>query len=126
VHLHHLAIQIHDLEGTVRWYREVLELPVLREWHDDSGALRSVWLRLSGEAFLALERSPRRRGGSEPSENGEPGYHLAAFRITPGERTHWEQRLSERGVAIEHRTRWTIYVRDPEGNRIGLSHHPDE
>jgi catechol-2,3-dioxygenase len=125
VHLHHLAIQIHDLDATVRWYREVLELPVLREWRDDTGALRSVWLRLSGEAFLALERGPR-RGDREQTANGEPGYHLAAFRISREERSHWERRLSERGVAIEHQTRWTIYLRDPEGNRIGLSHHPEE
>jgi len=25
-----------------------------------------------------------------------------------------------------HRTRWTLYLRDPEGNRIGLSHYPHE
>ncbi|HXX30163.1 MAG TPA: glyoxalase, partial [Myxococcaceae bacterium] len=28
------------------------------------------------------------------------------------------------GVAVEHETRWTLYVRDPEGNRVALSHHP--
>jgi glyoxylase I family protein len=127
VHLHHFAIQVHDLEGAVRWYRELLDLPVLREWRDDAGAVRSVWLRLSGEAFLALERSPQLPGGAgEQWEDRDLGYHLAAFRITPAERLSWEQRLKERGVAIEHRTRWTIYFRDPEGNRIGLSHHPEE
>ncbi len=127
MHLHHLAIQVRDLEGTVRWYREMLELPLLREWRDDAGAMRSVWLGLSGEAFLALERgSQRPPGEGDPSEAGRAGYHLAALRIHPSERRHWEQRLGERGVPIEHRTRWTIYFRDPEGNRIGLSHHPDE
>ncbi len=127
MHLHHLAIQVRDLEGTVRWYREILELPLLREWPDDAGALRSVWLGLSGEAFLALERGDARpRGEGEQPENGQAGFHLAALRIQPSERRHWEQRLSDRGVAIEHRTRWTLYFRDPEGNRIGLSHHPDE
>ena len=29
-------------------------------------------------------------------------------------------------VRVAGRTRWTIYLRDPEGNRIGLSHYPDE
>ena len=127
MHLHHLAIQVHDLEPTVRWYREMLELPLLREWRDDAGTIRSVWLRLSGEAFLALERggAPRRSDG-EPVEDGSTGYHLAAFRISAAERAYWEKRLDERGVAIEHRTRWTIYFRDPEGNRIGLSHPPEE
>jgi hypothetical protein len=27
---------------------------------------------------------------------------------------------------VAHRTRFTIYLRDPEGNRIGLSHWPFE
>ena len=30
------------------------------------------------------------------------------------------------GVDVVHRTRWSLYVRDPEGNRIGLSHFPHE
>jgi glyoxylase I family protein len=125
--LHHFAVQVHDLEGAVRWYRELLELPLLREWHDDKGALRSVWLRLSGDAFLALERCarpPETKG--ETWADRELGYHLVAFRIAPGERLLWEQRLAERGVPIEHRTQWTVYFRDPEGNRIGLSHHPED
>ncbi len=127
MHLHHLALQVHDLEPTVGWYREILELPLLQEWRDEAGALRSVWLRLSGEAFLALERGgPKRGGEAEEPGSGPAGYHLAAFRINASERQYWERRLHERGVAIEHRTRWTIYFRDPEGNRIGLSHHPEE
>ncbi len=122
--IHHLAVQVRDLEKVVRWYRELLELPLLREWHDEGGAVRSTWLRLSGEAFLALERwAP---SGAEPDEGvGRPGYHLIAFRIAPADRELWEQRLRERSVPVEHRTRWTIYFRDPEGNRIGLSHHPE-
>jgi hypothetical protein len=37
----------------------------------------------------------------------------------------WEERLHAGGVEVVHRTRWTLYVRDPEGNRVGLSHHPE-
>ena len=36
------------------------------------------------------------------------------------------QHIAERGVAVVHRTRFTLYVQDPEGNRVGLSHHPHE
>ena len=32
--------------------------------------------------------------------------------------------LERARVAVEHETRWTLYVRDPEGNRVALSHHP--
>ena len=34
--------------------------------------------------------------------------------------------LEQKGVRIVHETDWTLYIRDPEGNRIGLSHHPED
>jgi len=61
-----------------------------------------------------------------PWRDGAPGLHLLALRIAPGERRTWEDRLEAAGVLVVHRTRWTIYFRDPEGNRIGLSHHPHD
>jgi catechol 2,3-dioxygenase-like lactoylglutathione lyase family enzyme len=121
---HHLAVQCSDLAAAERFYRDVLGLPVLRRWPRPEGGDRSVWLAL-GDGFLALERA------AEPLDpgawrDGRAGIHLFALRIRPDERTGWEARLAELGVPIAHRTRWTIYVRDPEGNRIGLSHHPHE
>ncbi len=75
--------------------------------------------------FLALERA-REPSPSSAWRDGRAGLHLLALRIRPEERATWEARLAGRGVPVVHRTRWTLYVRDPEGNRIGLSHHPDE
>jgi glyoxylase I family protein len=121
---HHLAVQVRDLEGCERFYREVLGLPLLRRWPDDSGRDRSVWLAVEG-GFLALERA---EGGAEPRpfRDGRPGLHLVALRIPAAERDAWEARLAAHRVPVAHRTRWTLYLQDPEGNRIGLSHHPDE
>jgi glyoxylase I family protein len=141
--LHHVAIQCSDLAACERFYREVLELEVLRRWPGAGGGDRSVWLAL-GDGFLALERAdsgladPGGGAGAtgarpaiaakRPEErawrDGVPGLHLLALRIAPSERAAWEARFDSRGVPVVHRTRWTIYVRDPEGNRIGLSHHP--
>lgn len=121
---HHLAIQCSDLEACERFYREVLGLEVLRRWPRPGGGDRSVWLAL-GDGFLALERAeaPARPG---PWRDGQPGLHLVALRIPREERAGWEERLAARGVPVVHRTRWSIFFRDPEGNRIGLSHHPEE
>ncbi len=122
---HHLAIQVADLSACERFYREVLGLPVLRRWPAEGGGDRSVWLAV-GEAFLALERSgaaPEPGGGWQ---DGRPGLHLLALRIGPEERDAWEERLRRAGVEVVHRSPHTLYVRDPEGNRIGLSHWPVE
>ena len=50
----------------------------------------------------------------------------AGHHFTADTRAKWEGHLAERGIEIVNRTRWTLYLRDPEGNRIGLSHYPDE
>ena len=40
----------------------------------------------------------------------------------------WEERLAAAGVPIDDRTAETLFVRDPDGHRVGLSAHrfPDE
>ena len=58
--------------------------------------------------------------------DGSAGLHLVALRIEPRERRAWEDRLDAAGVRVVHRTRWTIYFHDPEGNRIGLTHYPHD
>jgi catechol 2,3-dioxygenase-like lactoylglutathione lyase family enzyme len=122
---HHVAIQCADLARCEAFYRDVLGLPVVRRWPREGGGDRSVWLGVGeGEAgFLALERAEA-MPAQRPWRDGAAGLHLLALRIAPEERRAWEDRLEAAGVLVVHRTRWTIYFHDPEGNRIGLSHHP--
>jgi catechol 2,3-dioxygenase-like lactoylglutathione lyase family enzyme len=128
--VHHVAIQVHDLAAMTAFYRDVLGLPVLRRWSTPDGTgERSIWLDLGGGAFLALERVVSDRSGKaapQPWKSPAPGFHLLALAITRAARLAWEARLGAAGVAIAHRTAYTLYVRDPEGNRVGLSHWPDE
>ena len=87
---------------------------------------RSVWLDLGAGAFLALERAADAdlsRAGAR-ADRGH-GYLMIALRITPAARPDWEARLAVAGVVVAHRTDYTIYLTDPEGNRVGLSHWPD-
>jgi glyoxylase I family protein len=123
--IHHVALQCADLDACERFYREVVGLPVVTRWPRPGGGDRSVWLGLGQGGFLALERAERPPQPG-PWRDGQPGIHLIALRIDPGERQGWEARLAAAGVPVVHRTRWTIYLRDPEGNRVGLSHHPLE
>jgi glyoxylase I family protein len=124
---HHLAIQCADLDRCERFYREVLGLAVLRRWpREQGGGDRSVWLSVGGDeasGFLALERAEA-PAVQRPWRDGRAGLHLVALAIPPAERHAWEDRLAMAGVPVVHRTRWTLYVLDPEGNRVGLTHYP--
>lgn len=123
--VHHVAIQCHDLEGMVGFYNKVLRLPVDRQWLDGDGiTLRSVWLR-SGTAIVALERC-RGTVRPEPWRSEEPGLHLLALQIFLHNRDKWHAWFAHWGVPVVLETAWTMYVEDPEGNRIGLSHFPEE
>ena len=120
---HHLAIQVRDLERTAAFYRGVIGLSEQVRHYREDGTLRSIWLDLPGGGFIALEGCSGAAAIDEFRADS-PGFHLLAFRIDAAARAEVERELEQHGVSIVHRTRWTLYVRDPEGNRVGLSHHP--
>jgi catechol-2,3-dioxygenase len=119
--LHHLALGTVEVEGLARFYREVFGLAETSRQQDAQGGLRSIWLDLGG-ALLMIERSgdPPRR-----VEGVGAGLFLMAFRVTPLERVRLERELEARGQPIEGRTAFTSYARDPDGNRLAISHHPE-
>lgn len=111
VRVHHLAFRTDDLEALERFYASVLGLAVIRRNEE-----RSIWLDAGG-AILMLEK----RDEGEPSV--PPGSKdLVAFAVSKGVM----DRLAAEHVSIEARTAYTLYVRDPDGRRIGLSSYPDE
>jgi glyoxylase I family protein len=120
--VHHLAVVVRDLTRAEGFYAGVLGLAVIRRWDDDRGAPRSVWLALGGGAFLAVERAEE---GTPPRPRDAEGWHCVALGIRREERAEWTARLAAAGVAVERESSFTLYVRDPEGNLIGLSHWPE-
>ncbi|HZI05025.1 MAG TPA: VOC family protein, partial [Archangium sp.] len=107
------------------FYRDVLGFSELKRHHRPDGSLRSIWVGVPGGGFLALEEVA---GEPEPGpfRNEQPGLFLLAFRISKAGRAGAVEALARAGVVLEHETRWTVYVRDPEGNRVALSHHPED
>lgn len=115
--LHHLALQVKDLERARAFYAGVLGM------HETRRQPHSIWLDLDG-SILMLERA---EGDvvERPWRSDAPGLHLVAFAIGRAERAAWKEKLAAAGHPVVHETAFTIYVRDPEGNRVGLSHFPD-
>jgi hypothetical protein len=61
-----------------------------------------------------------------PVEGISPGFFLLSFRVEPASKVALEARLAAAGARIESRTDYTSYARDPEGNRVAISHYPLE
>jgi glyoxylase I family protein len=120
-HLHHLALGSRDVEALARFYAGLFGLTEVARHLDGRGALRSIWLDLGG-SLLMIERTqeaPRR------VEGVGSGPFLIAFRVSPLARAQLERELLARGHAIESRTAFSSYSRDPDGNRFAISHHPE-
>ena len=121
---HHAAIEARDIEKVATFFSDVLGLPEIVRHHRPDGSLRSVWLSAHTEAqpgapFIAVEASTH-------GLHAGAGWFMVALAIRAADRERIHRTLIERGVQIEKETRWTIFVRDPEGNLVGLSHYPND
>jgi len=112
--IHHLALRVSDVARAVAFYGGVLGLPELRRL-EEQGVLRALWLR-AGDTILMLESGLR--GAGAPEGSG----HLLAFAVD--DLAAWQARLAAAGVTVDDRTPYTLYVRDPDGHRVGLSVYP--
>jgi len=122
VKLHHLAVCVTDLERGLALYRDVLGLAVIKRWDDAEGKPRSYWLELTDGAFLAVEHASH----PEPCRSDEaPGWHCLALGIPRQEREAWRGKLERAGFAVFRETAYTMYIRDSDGNIVGLSHYPE-
>jgi catechol 2,3-dioxygenase-like lactoylglutathione lyase family enzyme len=113
VRVHHIALRCNDLQRAEVFWTGVFGLAVLRRDGD-----RAVWLDLDGAALMLERASPE-----EPMP--APGtLDFLALTVTPEAREAFERRCAARGVAVEHATAHTRYVRDPDGRRVGVSTYP--
>ena len=118
--LHHVALGARDVERVATFYEQALGLNLVARHVEPSGATRSIWLEL-GDALLMIERTEQR---PQRVEGVGAGPFLIAVRVEKEARRSWEARLEQHGGRIESRTDFTSYARDPEGNRVAVSHYP--
>jgi len=120
--LNHVAVVVSDLDRSESFYRDVLGLALLERHHDEHGRHRSTWVALDETTFMALERA----SAATPKRSDEsPGFHCVALEIRREDRRRWLEHLGAHALPVERRTRFTIYVRDPDGVLVGLRHYPD-
>ncbi|HEV8324220.1 MAG TPA: VOC family protein [Myxococcota bacterium] len=153
--LHHVALGVSDVTRVAAFYRDVLHLgPARRATPDvehagsdadgagpggastpvDAGGASSG--RSAGDASTSADSGGAPQAGSVWLALGdailmiEPGPPAApralVLAIDRAAREVWRARLAAAGHPVTDETRFTLYARDPAGNRVGLSHWPDE
>jgi glyoxylase I family protein len=118
--LHHVAIGTRNVEDLARFYCRLLASSEQRRHLDEQGELRSIWLDLSGTVLMIERAAPD--ADERPSVSGVGlGAFLLAFRADALGRAAFEARAAALGAAVESRSAYTSYLRDPDGNRIAVS-----
>lgn len=110
--LHHLALRTPDVERALAFYQHWFGLAIARDARP-----RAVWLSLEG-SLLMIEQA-------EPSEPAVPAgsLELIALAISSDERSALRERLVHAAL-LEAETAYTLYFRDPDGRRVGVSSYP--
>jgi len=111
--LHHVAVRAADVDTTVTFYRDVLTLPVVRDERP-----RSVWLELCDGSLIMVEA---REDGEPPIAPGSK--ELMALRVSEERKAAIRELAIARSI-FDGETAHTVYLRDPDGRRIGVSTYP--
>jgi glyoxylase I family protein len=94
--VHHLALNVHDLEESVRWYGEVLGFTPLFPF--DTEVFERRLLRHPSGVVIGLTRH-RHSDAEAPFSERRTGLDHMAFAVTDrAELEAWAQRLTDAGV----------------------------
>jgi catechol 2,3-dioxygenase-like lactoylglutathione lyase family enzyme len=106
-----------DLTAAESFYGELLGLPL-----DSRKPGLFCFFRAGPGMLLVFDPEAASRSRDVPA-HGTRGAGHACFAVPEADLDAWKDRLSSRGVAIEHEQAWprggrSFYVRDPAGNSI--------
>lgn len=116
--LHHTALGAEDVATVANFYQQFFGLTEIARHHYEDGGLRSVWLDMDGTILMVEHTSQARRAETLEVDRG---HFLIVFDVDETAREELEAQLIAAGHAIDARTGYTSYTRDPEGNRVGFS-----
>ncbi len=118
--MHELVLEVQHLETAIRFYRDVLELPVVDRW---TGNRNAIWFDAGDSVAIGLWTPET--GGDGAIHKGRGGAHVHfALRIPHGSIDAWQSRLEETGEPVTRVDfgdgNRSVYIDDPDGNCVEL------
>ncbi|HCT75876.1 MAG TPA: VOC family protein [Micromonosporaceae bacterium] len=122
--IHHIALNVRDLEASVRWYSEVLDFSPLFPWDTDDFDRRLM--RHPSGVIIGLTKHKHPDADADFNER-RPGLdHLAFTVATQVDLEAWVARLTDAGVThsgiqVTPKTGFTLIAfRDPNNIQLEL------
>jgi lactoylglutathione lyase len=137
--LGHVAIKVRDVDRSLAFYTNVLELPEMLRLHHEDGSLFLVYLRITDDAYLEI--FPNAEGDRGPDVNANAVHHfcLTVDRLEPmlekvvangGRPFAWRdgrlQPTDTPKISTGLDGNRQSWLEDPDGNRIELMEMSDD
>ena len=122
--IHHVALNVRDLDASVQWYQDVLDFSLLLPWDRDDFDRRIMGHRSGVYISLTKHHHP---DADEPFSERRTGLDHLAFGVeSVADLEAWITRLDAHGVAhngiqVTPSTGFTLVAfRDPDGIQLEL------
>ena len=121
--VHHVALLCRDVEATIRFYQELLEMPLtmLFENRDYKGSTHFFFDIGNGNTIAFFDLP-----GLDLGPYGEVlgGLHHLALSVDPERWAHLKAKLDAAGIGYAHIDGSSIYFPGPDGERLELISDP--